>query len=179
MIFPILLFAGEAAALEQLESKKMICEELKATLRSEGKALVRYPSSRVAGMIRYDMFVAESPSARCSSSWQEPPCQRPIPSLAWSSDARSMAKGRARTTRLRLVSKLGRPVTAWFDASALIVCPRRLSAEPRLRSHGDAALQLHIHSILDGEDPRPPQIVESRMRFGISVAPARGRVNFA
>jgi hypothetical protein len=57
MIIPILLIAGEAAALEQLESKKMTCEELKAALRSEGKALIRYPSSRVAGMTRYDMYV--------------------------------------------------------------------------------------------------------------------------
>jgi hypothetical protein len=57
MMLPFLLLVGEATALEKHKSMSMTCEEAKAALQSDGKALMMYPS-KVDGMMRYGMFVA-------------------------------------------------------------------------------------------------------------------------
>lgn len=61
----ILAAAGPALAIGRYNSTGMTCEAARATLRSEGAAIFRYPSTRPTGMTLYDRYVDDS--ARCSS----------------------------------------------------------------------------------------------------------------
>jgi hypothetical protein len=58
MMLPLLLLAGEATALEKHMVNEMTCEQVKAALQSEGKALMRWHSKNVPGMMRYGMYHA-------------------------------------------------------------------------------------------------------------------------
>ena len=55
----MLLAAGQASAIERYNTSKMTCAEVTAALQSEGKAILRYPSSRIPGMMRFERYVAE------------------------------------------------------------------------------------------------------------------------
>jgi hypothetical protein len=58
MMLPLLLLAGEATALEKHMVHEMTCAQVKETLQSEGKALMRWHSHNVPGMMRYGMYHA-------------------------------------------------------------------------------------------------------------------------
>lgn len=57
LVLPFLLIAGEAVAVSRYHIKTMTCEQVKTSLMTDGKALLRFPSSRVPGMMRYGMYV--------------------------------------------------------------------------------------------------------------------------
>ena len=57
MVIPLLFLVGEAGAIERHDMSKMTCEQVESTLQSEGKAILRTPSSHVTGMMRYDIYV--------------------------------------------------------------------------------------------------------------------------
>jgi len=61
-MFPLLLIAGTAGAIERHDATSMTCQELKSTLMSEKKAILRVPSTKVPGLVRYDAYVAERPA---------------------------------------------------------------------------------------------------------------------
>ena len=50
---------GETAAIDRHDTSRMTCAQVTATLQSERKAILRYPSSRVPGLIRYDKYVPD------------------------------------------------------------------------------------------------------------------------
>ena len=56
MTLSFMLLAG--AATEKHMSMDMTCAEVKAALQSDGKASLRWPSSKVDGMMRYGTYVA-------------------------------------------------------------------------------------------------------------------------
>ena len=58
MMLPLLLLAGQATAVEKHMVNEMTCEQVKAALQSEGKALMRWHSKNVPGMMRYGMYHA-------------------------------------------------------------------------------------------------------------------------
>jgi hypothetical protein len=58
MMFPLLLLAGHATALEKHMVTHMTCEEAKDMLQSDGKALLMWHSKKVPGMMRYGMYHA-------------------------------------------------------------------------------------------------------------------------
>ncbi len=45
-------------AIERYDAAKMTCPALQALLAAQGKAVLRTPSSRVPGMMLYDVYVA-------------------------------------------------------------------------------------------------------------------------
>jgi hypothetical protein len=57
MVLPLLFVVGEAGAIERHNMSQMTCEQVQSTLQSGGKALLFTPSSRVPGMMRYDIYV--------------------------------------------------------------------------------------------------------------------------
>jgi hypothetical protein len=59
VMLPLLLAASQAIAIERHDTSKMTCAQVTATLQSEGKAILRYPSSRIDGMMRFEKYVAE------------------------------------------------------------------------------------------------------------------------
>jgi hypothetical protein len=58
MTLPFVLLAGAATAMEKHMSMDMTCAEVKASLQSEGKAEMMWPSKKVEGMTRYGTYVA-------------------------------------------------------------------------------------------------------------------------
>src|SRR5262249_4209482 len=56
MVLPLLIVVSEAGAIGRYDMSRMTCDELKSTLQSEGKAILRAPSSRVPGMIPYYFY---------------------------------------------------------------------------------------------------------------------------
>ena len=58
MTLPFMLLAGAAGAVEKHMVSDMTCEETKAALQSEGKALMMWHSKKVPGMMRYGMYHA-------------------------------------------------------------------------------------------------------------------------
>jgi hypothetical protein len=74
MMLPLLLVAGGADAIERHDASRMTCEELQSTLMSERRAILRTPSSRVPGMMRYDIYVAD-----------ESACNMPPNGAVWAS----------------------------------------------------------------------------------------------
>ena len=58
MVIPLLFLVGEAGAIERHDMSQMTCEEVRSTLQSEGKAILRAPSSHVPGMMRYDVYAS-------------------------------------------------------------------------------------------------------------------------
>ena len=58
MMLPILLLAGQATGVEKHMVTEMTCEQVKAALQSEGKALMRWHSKNVPGLMRYGMYHA-------------------------------------------------------------------------------------------------------------------------
>lgn len=59
ILLPPLLVAGAAGAIDRHNPSQMTCAALQSTLQSEGKAILRRPSPRVAGMALYDVYVAD------------------------------------------------------------------------------------------------------------------------
>jgi hypothetical protein len=66
---PLLLVVGETAAIDRHDTSRMTCAQVTATLQSERKAILRYPSSRVPGLMRYDTYV---PDRQACSAGQLP-----------------------------------------------------------------------------------------------------------
>lgn len=52
--------AGPALAISRYNATSMTCEAARAAIRSEGAVILRYPSTRVAGMTLYDRYVLDS-----------------------------------------------------------------------------------------------------------------------
>lgn len=67
-ILPLLLIVSQAGAIERYNMHEMTCEQVKAALQSEGKALLRSPASRPEGMMKYGMYVPSRTS--CGNSAQ-------------------------------------------------------------------------------------------------------------
>jgi hypothetical protein len=55
----LVLAAGQASAIERHDTSTMTCAQLTAALQSEGKSILRYPSSRIEGVMRFERYVAE------------------------------------------------------------------------------------------------------------------------
>src|SRR5262249_44723725 len=58
IVLPLLFVVGEADAIERHDMSRMTCAEVQSTLKSEGTAILRSPSSRVPGMTRYDVYAS-------------------------------------------------------------------------------------------------------------------------
>ncbi len=56
---PLLLAVGQAAAIERYDASRMTCEQVQTTLQSEGKVVFKTPSSKVAGMMKYERYVRD------------------------------------------------------------------------------------------------------------------------
>ena len=68
---PLLLVVGETAAIDRHDTSRMTCAQVTATLQSERKAILRYPSSRVPGLIRYDKYVPDRNACSAGQlAWQ-------------------------------------------------------------------------------------------------------------
>lgn len=52
-------FASEAQAISRHTSTSMSCDQVQATIREEGAAIMRYTSTRVAGLPRYGRYVSD------------------------------------------------------------------------------------------------------------------------
>jgi hypothetical protein len=55
----MILIAGPASAISRYNSTGMTCARVHAIIRSEGAAIIRYPS-QFTGNILYDRYVADS-----------------------------------------------------------------------------------------------------------------------
>jgi hypothetical protein len=68
---PFLLLAGAASAdmanssagMPRYDISGMSCAEIRAALASDGSAILRWPSSKVDGMMRYQRYI--SPNGSC------------------------------------------------------------------------------------------------------------------
>jgi hypothetical protein len=58
MVLPLLFVVGEAGAVERHNVSQMTCEAVQSTLQTGGKAILQTPSTRVPGMMRYDMYAS-------------------------------------------------------------------------------------------------------------------------
>jgi hypothetical protein len=58
-VLALLLGGGEALAVTRRDVTNMNCEQIKALLRSEGSAILRFPASEVAGLKRYGLFISD------------------------------------------------------------------------------------------------------------------------
>jgi hypothetical protein len=56
MVLPLLFVVSEAGAITRHDVSHMTCAEVRSTLESEGKAILRIPSANIPGMMRYDMY---------------------------------------------------------------------------------------------------------------------------
>lgn len=72
MMLPLLLVVGQAAAIERHDMSKMSCEELKSTLQTERRAILRSPSSRVPGMMRHERYVGDRLACGAPPAWAQP-----------------------------------------------------------------------------------------------------------
>ena len=59
LMLPLLLAASQATAIERHDTSRMTCAEVTATLQSEDKAVLRYPTSNLPGMMRFERYVAQ------------------------------------------------------------------------------------------------------------------------
>jgi hypothetical protein len=64
ILLPLLLVGGVASAIERHNASQMTCEAVQSALQSEGKAILRRPSSRVPGMALYDVYAANRAACR-------------------------------------------------------------------------------------------------------------------
>jgi hypothetical protein len=69
MMLPFVLFVGQAAAIERHDMSKMTCEQVQSALKTEGKAILRSPSSRIPGMMKYEKYVSNRSSCGSPPSW--------------------------------------------------------------------------------------------------------------
>lgn len=69
------VLAADAHAISRYTSTSMSCERVKATIRQEGAAIMRYPSARNPGLQLYGRFVANG--RYCS--WGEAAVSTSIP----------------------------------------------------------------------------------------------------
>jgi len=60
----VLLGGHEALAVARRDVTNMNCEQIKALLRSEGSAILRFPASEVAGLKRYGLLSLTGQSAQ-------------------------------------------------------------------------------------------------------------------
>jgi hypothetical protein len=68
MAILVVLAAGEASAASY-DVTKMSCDQVKAALHADGKATLRWPSSRVSGMMMYGSYVADPASCSAMRMW--------------------------------------------------------------------------------------------------------------
>jgi hypothetical protein len=72
MILPLLLLASGAnadmasvsARIPRHDISGMTCDQVQAALQSSGKAILRWPSKNVPGMMRYGKYMS-GPQAKC------------------------------------------------------------------------------------------------------------------
>lgn len=57
----------ETLAVDRYNSKTMTCDRLTKILEQDGSAVLRYPSSKVPSMMRFDLYVS---SVRHCPNWQ-------------------------------------------------------------------------------------------------------------
>lgn len=58
----VCLWGSSAMAIERYNSTSLACENVRQILRSQGAAILRYPSTRVPGLPLYDRYVRNSNS---------------------------------------------------------------------------------------------------------------------
>ena len=58
-LLAVLLGGHEALAVTRRDVTNMNCEQIKALLRTDGSAILRFPASEVAGLKRYGLFVSD------------------------------------------------------------------------------------------------------------------------
>ncbi len=56
-ILALALSAGAAQAISRYDSTKLSCARIQAIIDSQGAAIMRYPSTRVRGLVLYDRYV--------------------------------------------------------------------------------------------------------------------------
>ena len=66
MIVPILMMAGEAAAISRYQTTSMSCARVQAAVSSDGEAILRYPAPDNPSIMLYDRYVRDR--TFCSSS---------------------------------------------------------------------------------------------------------------
>lgn len=67
-----LLAVGQAAAIERYDMSKMSCDEVQAALQSERKTILRSPSSKVQGMMKFDRYVVDRQACGGPPNWAQP-----------------------------------------------------------------------------------------------------------
>jgi hypothetical protein len=72
MILPLLLFVGEAAAVDRHNMSKMTCEEVHTALQTGDKDILMSPSSKVPGMMRHEMYVGDRRACGSPPNWAQP-----------------------------------------------------------------------------------------------------------
>jgi hypothetical protein len=58
-VLALLLVAGEALAITRRDVTNMTCEQIKAVLRAEGTAILRFRGSRIEGLTRWGLYVSD------------------------------------------------------------------------------------------------------------------------
>ena len=66
IFIPVLMFAGEAAAISRYQTNSMSCARVQAALNSDGEAILRYPARDNPSLQLYDRYVRDR--TFCSSS---------------------------------------------------------------------------------------------------------------
>jgi hypothetical protein len=56
-ILALALSAGTAQAISRYESTKLSCARIHGIINAQGAAIMRYPSTRVPGLVLYDRYV--------------------------------------------------------------------------------------------------------------------------
>jgi hypothetical protein len=53
------LMVGETSATPRRDISNMTCEQIRVQLRTDGKALLRFPAGRVKGLMKWDIYVSD------------------------------------------------------------------------------------------------------------------------
>ena len=59
LAFALVVFTADAQAISRYTSTSMSCDRVQETIRQEGAAIMRYTSTRVAGLPLYGRYVSD------------------------------------------------------------------------------------------------------------------------